>query len=245
MKMQLTPQQRDRLAAIRKEALANDHVLARERVTAIEAEIRQWPCVAHLPQDAKFFETFDLFDASGRKLVVQTWRGLCHWLWLRHGCVHGMLFTPAAMVVVQRRASSVADSPGYLDMTFAGHIGTQEVFDAAQSEAKQEVNVDISAGSGHVADVQDLKPIAEYDYVEPARPNEEFYNAERRYVYTIRVTAAAMGVLKPLDLEVGSFLLAPADEAWALLRAQDVASALRVSGPVALYHATRNWGWGV
>ncbi len=106
------------------------------------------------------------------------------------------------------------------------------------------MNVDLSIGSPHVAHAQDLDPIAEYDYIEPARPNEEFYNAERRYVYAIPVTPAAMGVLKPLDREVGSFVLAPAQEAWSLLRTPETASALRVSGPVALYHAMRNWGWG-
>ena len=52
-------------------------------------------------------------------------------------------------------------------------------------------------------------------------------------------------VPKPLDGEVGSFVIASLEETWELLQSADVASALRVSGPIALYHAMKNWGWEV
>ena len=242
--MQLSPQQKARLSELRKHVLANDHTPTADWVGVIENEVRHWSCVQALPQGAKFFEEFDLYDRQGRTTGVRTWRGICHWLWLRHGCVHGMLFTPTRMAIIQRRAASVGDSPGYLDMTFAGHMGTNDVLEAAKSEAKEEANVDISEGSAHVANTEDLEPIHHYDYIEPPRPNEEFYNAESRHVFAIRLTVAAMGVVRPLDREVGSFVLAPLDEAWSFFRAQDIASALRVSGPSALYHALRAWAWG-
>ena len=244
--MKLTPKQRSRLAEVRRETLDHNHTLSNEKLRYIEEEFDKWPCLQNQAPKAKekFREVFDLYDSNGDKTGDQTWRGLCHWLWLRHGCVHGMLFTPTSMAIIQRRATSVGDSPGFLDMTFAGHIGQQSVRDAAKSEAKQEVNVDLSEASDHVANVEDLEPICSYDYIEPPRPNEEFYNAERRYVFAIRITNDAMGAIKPLDGEVGSFVLTLPEEAWMTFRVREVASALRVSGPLALYHATRYWDWG-
>lgn len=243
MKMALTIEQRVRLRELRKEVMANDHVLSDDRISSIEKEVQQWACVQDLKKDSKFFEQFDLYDAQGQRTGVQTWRGLCHWLWLRHGCVHGMLFTPTKMVILQRRAASVADSPGRLDMAFAGHTGSHEWNTAMELEAKEEVGVELSFDSGHVANLDDLQPVCHYNYVEPPRPDEDFYNVEIRYVFAIRVNSTALGAMQPLDREVGSFLLAPLEEVWTLLRAQEVASALRVSGPIALYHAMKKWDW--
>lgn len=245
MNMALTVEQKAQLRELRKEVIANNHVLSADRISSIEKEVQRWACVQDLKKDSKFFEQFDLYDTQGQRTSVQTWRGLCHWLWLRHGCVHGMLFTPSKMVVLQRRAVSVADSPGYLDMTFAGHMGSHEWKTAMELEAKEEVGVDLFPTSGHVANSDDLQPIYHYNYVEPPRPNEDFYNVEIRYVFAIRVNSTALGIMQPLDQEVGSFLLATLEEAWTLLRAQDVASALRVSGPITLYHAMRKWDWSM
>ncbi len=245
----LSSEQRQRLGAWRKEAMAADHVLSPERLREIEEEIQQWAYIKALAPNAKFFERFDLYNAEAHKTNAQTWRGLAHWLWLRHGSVHGMLFTPSNMVILQRRAVSVEDSPGFVDMTFAGHMGTfglraatrLDGCQALESEAMGEVGVDLLPGSEHVENAADLEPICHYNYIEPPRPKEEFYNAETRYVFAIRVTSAAMGAVRPLDREVGSFLLTSLEEAWALLREPDVASALRVSGPLALYHAMKTW----
>jgi 8-oxo-dGTP pyrophosphatase MutT (NUDIX family) len=244
--MELTSKQRSRLAEVRLEVLNNNHILSNERLRSIEDEFEKWSCLQNQnsKERKKFREVFDLYDLDGRRTGNHTWRGLCHWPWLRHGCVHGLLFTPTSMVIIQRRASSVGDSPGFLDMTFAGHMGQQSVYAAAMSEAKEEVNVDLSDTSDNVANRKDLEPIRSYDYIEPPRPNEEFYNAESRHVFAIRVTTKAMGAIKPLDGEVGSFVLASAEEAWMTFRSQAVASALRVSGPLAMYHALRHWGWG-
>jgi isopentenyldiphosphate isomerase len=246
----LSGDQHQRLGAWRKEVMAADHVLSPERLLQIEEEMQQWDYTKELAPDAKFFERFDLYDAEAHKTGAQTWRGLAHWLWLRHGCVHGMLFTPSNMVILQRRALSVEDSPGFIEMTFAGHMGTSRLRaatrldgrQALESEAMGEAGVDLLPGSEHVEDAVDLEPICHYNYVEPPRPKEEFYNVEIRYVFAIRITSAAMGALRPLDDEAGSFLLTSLDEAWTLLREPNVASALRVSGPLALYHAMKTWG---
>lgn len=246
----LISKQHQQISAWRKEAMAADHVLSSERLRQIEEEIQQWDSIKELAPNAKFFERFDLYDAEAHKTGAQTWRGLAHWLWLRHGSVHGLLFTPSNLVILQRRAVSVEDSPGFVDMTFAGHMGTSRLqaatrlddHQALESEAMGEVGIDLLPGSEHVAEIADLKPICHYNYIEPPRPQEEFYNVEIRYVFAIRVTSAAMGAVRPLDREVGSFLLTSLAEAWTLLREPNVASALRVSGPLALYHAMKTWG---
>ena len=245
----LIDKQRRQLSGWRKEALAADHALSPQRLRQIEDEMQEWDYIKELAQNAKFFERFDLYDAEAHKTGAQTWRGLAHWLWLRHGSVHGMLFTPSNMVILQRRAVSVEDSPGFIDMTFAGHMGTSRLqaatrYDgrqALESEAMDEVGVDLLPGSDHVENAADLEPICHYNYVEPPRPQEEFYNVEIRYVFAIRVTSAALGAVRPLDREVGSFLLTSLEEAWTLLREPNIASALRVSGPLALYHAMKAW----
>lgn len=135
------------------------------------------------------------------------------WLCSRHA-LH-----PTRMAILERCAASVADSPNFLDMTFAGRMGMNDQRSAAMAEAKEEVNIELP------------------------RPGETFFNAESRHVFAIRFSERGVGVLKPLDREVGSLVLAPLDEAWALFRAHDIASALRVTGPHALYHTLRGWGW--
>lgn len=120
----LTDDQKKRLGDWRREVLASDHLLSADRLRSIEKEVQNWSFLKELNEEKKnkFYEPFVLYDAKGsRRDDLQTWRGLCHWLWLRHACVHGLFFTPSRMVMLQRRSMSVYDSPGYIDMTFAGH----------------------------------------------------------------------------------------------------------------------------
>ncbi len=249
----LTQEQRQQLRDWRRQALALDHTLSCETIHDIETEVSQWSYVQGLKDHSNFFEPFDLYDATGARNGAKTWRGIAHWLWLRHGCVHGMLLTPSKLVILQRRAMSVTDSPGFLDMTFAGHMGTSalkattasEGPQALESEAAGEVGVNLLPGSDHIVDAADLEPICQYSFIEPPRPAEDFYNIEIRYVFVIRISSKAMGEMKPIDGEVGSFVIALLEETWALLQSADIASALRVSGPMALYHTMRNWGWEV
>ncbi len=248
-----TPEQESQLRDWRREVVASNHLLAGDRMQQIESEVGEWSQIQALDKNSKFFESFELLTDAGKETGVRTWRGLCHWLWLRHGCVHGLFFSPANMVILQRRAATVEDSPGFLDASFAGHMGSLRLTagvgssdrQALEAEAWEEAGIDLMPGSKHVVDEEDLKPICRYNYVEAPRPNDQFYNIEVRYVFAVRISESAVGNIQPLDREVGSFLLASIDEAWALLRRGDIASALRQSGPLALYHAMKAWGIGM
>jgi hypothetical protein len=241
--VQLSSIQRERLGAWRDEVANNDYVLMQSRIDAIQAELQEWLIVAEKDPADKFFEVFRLIDADGNLMDTTVWRGVCHWLNLRHGCVHGLLFTPARLAVLQQRSASVRDSPNRLDMTFSGHMGTQGVMDAVRAEAQEEGGLILDAESGHVADPDDLGCIHSYDYVEPPRPADEFYNVERRFVFAIRLTDQGLGSLSPVDGEVSSFSEMPIDEVWRQIEGGDVASALLVSGPMALHHAAESWKW--
>lgn len=237
----LTAAQRGLLAAWREEAAASDHMLARERAAEIQQEVEGWPCVRQSPE--LFFEAFTLYDATGRPTSAEAWRGVCHWLGLRHGSVQGLFFSPSRMVVLQRRADFVEDSPGFLDMTVAGHQGRQDVHAAMAAETHEETGIDLGHGSAHLASASDLEPIRSYDFFQPPRPEEDFFNVEIRHVFAIRLSNEGMGALRPLDGEVSAFVLAPIAEVRRMLARDDVASALRVSGPLALDHAASHWGW--
>ncbi len=238
----LDQSQRNRLDELRRNVISNDHVLKGEEIVDIQEEVKSWPVISELPPEDKFFEMLDLYGADGSKINVQTWRGLCHWLWLRHACVHGMLFTQGKLVVLQQRSEYVSDSPGYLDISFAGHAGTQGPRKAVQSEAYEEVNVDLS-DKKNLIDKNDLSPVKWYNYLEPPRPNDVFYNAETRFVFAIRITGDAVGGIFPRDREAGSILMATMYETWNLLRRSKVASALMFSGPETLYYAMKEWDW--
>ncbi len=248
----LSIENKRRLAEWRKEAIANDHILDVARLRQIEGEIHHWACVRALQDGAKFFEEFDLFDSAAKRSGAQTWRGLAHWLWLRHGSVHGMLFMPNGMVILQRRAATVEDSPGFFDSSFAGHMGAFQLRaknrtegpQAVESEAMGEAGIDLLPGSEHVGNPADLMPICQYDYVEPPRPGEEFYNAEIRYVFAIRLTEKAVRDIRPLDHEVDCFIAVSIEEALEISRGPNAASALMVSGPLTLNHARRTWQFG-
>jgi 8-oxo-dGTP pyrophosphatase MutT (NUDIX family) len=190
-----------------------------------------------------FFEASTLYDAAGQPTSVEAWRGVCHWLGLRHGSVQGLFFSPSRMAVLQRRADFVDDSPGFLDMTVAGHQGRRSVCEAIAAETHEETGIDLKRGSAHVAHSSDLEPILSYDFVQPPRPQDDFYNVEVRHVFAIRLSNAGMGALRPLDGEVSAFVLAPIAEARRMLVRGDVASALRISGPLALDHAAKKWHW--
>lgn len=237
--------EREQVRVWRNEVAANDHLLEIRRIREIESEIERWPRFENLGKRPEFFEPLSLYDADGRRTGAKSWRGLCHWLGLRHASVHGLFFSPSRMVIFQRRSDTVLDSPGFLDMTFAGHMGCSEVSEALVTEAHGETGIDLGEGSPHIAFSSDLYPIASYDYVEPPRLDNEFYNVERRYVFAIRLNDRAMGAIHPLDREVSAFLLISLEEAGAWLDRDDVASALRVSGPLALDHAADEWHWGV
>jgi isopentenyldiphosphate isomerase len=237
----LSDAQRAELQTWRKEAVNCGHVFGADRIRSIEEQLRQWEYVNALPKNSKFFEPFELVGEAGERIGAKAWRGLCHWLWLRHECAHALFFTPANLVLFQRRAASVADSPGYLDMTVAGHVGVSDVQTALQSEAKQEACIDLSGGSDHVADSEDLQPVRSYQHIDMPRADDEFYNIECRYVFAIRLTSTALAELRPLDKEVSCFLMSPLEDACRLMQGPDVASALRFSGPLALYHAMTKW----
>ncbi len=239
----LSASQRTQLARWREEASAENHLLGADRLRQIEHEISGWAPIRELSERSNFFERFSLLRAGGDRTSATTWRGLCHWLGLRHGSVQGLLFTPARLSILQRRADWIDDYPGHLDMTFAGHMGESGYEEAVASEARGETGLRLLAGSPHVLFVTDLEPICSYDYTEPARVDEEFYNVEVRYVFAIRISSEAVGTMRPLDREVSSFLLAPIDETRKLLQRDDVASALEVSGPMALAHASERWQW--
>jgi len=240
-----TNDERKRLREWRAEVLKADHVLDQAKLDACQGEVLQWDCVAKLPDDqkAKFEEPLELLDPSGQPTGARAARGLCHWLWLRHGCVHGMCFSPKKLVILQRRALSVADWPAYLDLSFAGHIGKDSLDKALKREGRGEMGLKLVKGSSHIADTRDLEPILSYACIEPPRPQECFYNAEVRFVYGIRLTAAGMGAMCPRDKEAGGFVLLPLAAAFASLRAPDAASALRVSGMHPLYRAVKKWRW--
>jgi isopentenyldiphosphate isomerase len=247
----LRDDERVRLREWRAEVISQDHVLNSDRMRAIEEEVVAFPYMSALTPDAKFFESFDVLTSNGEKTGTRTWRGLAHWLWLRHGCVHGMLFS-GRTVILQRRAASVEDSPGLLDMSFAGHMGVAELRaavgskdrQALESEAWEEAGVDLFQGSRHIIDAADLNPICNYNYVEPPRPADEFYNCEIRYVFAIRLSPVALRALEARDGEVESFLLMQVRDVRDAIRDDTVASALRVSGPLALDHAVKTWEWG-
>ncbi len=251
MRLHLSRTERKQLEDWRREATAADHLLDADRIRHIEEMVSQWPVVRELAADAKFFEVFELFDSEAHEVGVQAWRGLAHWLWLRHGAVHGFFFTPDGVVILQLRAMTVHDSPGFIDASFAGHIGKSRLRarsrsegpQALESEALGEANIDLLPGSEHVVDLTDLKPIARYDYVEPPRPEEEFYNAEIRHLFAIRLTDQALDEMRPRDREVESFLVLSLGEARELARSPRAASALRVSGPLAFDHAFKAWGF--
>ncbi len=251
MRLHLSLTERMKLEAWRREAKAADHLLDSDRLGHIEEQVSQWPAVRELDADAKFFEVFELFDSEAQEVGVQVWRGLAHWLWLRHGSVHGFFFTPEGEVILQLRAMTVHDSPGSIDASFAGHMGTSRLRarsrsdgpQALESEALGEASIDLLPGSEHVVDFTDLEPIARYDYVEPPRPKDEFYNAEIRHLFAIRLTDQALEEMWPLDREVESFLVLSLGEARELARSPRAASALRVSGPLAFDHASKAWGF--
>ena len=92
--MYLTTKQKKQLKEWRKEVIDRDHILDSKHIIQIENEVKQWSYVRQLPKDTNYFEAFHLYDSVANKVNTQTWRGLAHWLWLRHGSVHGMLFTP-------------------------------------------------------------------------------------------------------------------------------------------------------
>ncbi|MBN2001533.1 hypothetical protein JW935_28585 [candidate division KSB1 bacterium] len=238
----LTQKQRDRLAVLRRHVIKNDHVLKGEEIADIQEEVTSWPVVGDLPPDHDFFEKLDLYESDGSKNGTQCLRGLCHWLWLRHACVHGMLFTPGRLVVLQQRSEIVSDSPGYLDISFAGHTGTKNPQQAARSEAYEEVNVDLEDANNLISE-GDLTPLKIYNYIEPPRSDEEFYNVEIRFVFAVRISGLAVGGMFPRDREAGSILMATMSETWNLLRTHKIASALRFSGPEALYFAMKEWDW--
>ncbi len=243
----LSIEHRKHLAEWRKETINGGHILSAARLRQIENEVCDWACVRALEKDAKFFERFNLFDARAQRTGAQTWRGLAHWLWLRHGSVHGMLFTPAGMVILQRRAETVEDSPGFFDTGFAGHMGVFEMRaasraegpQAVESEAMGEAGIDLLPGSQHIENPADLAPICQYDYVEPPRREDEFYNAEIRYVFTIRLSEKGMQDLRPVDGEVDGFIVVSVEEALKISRGPKAASALMISGPLAINHAIR------
>ena len=247
MSLELLDSQRGRLRILRDEVAENDYVLTQPRIDVIQDELRQWPVIGEKDPSDKFFELFRLFEPDANTMDVTAWRGVCHWISLRHGCVHGLTFAPTGLAVLQQRAASVQDSPGCLDMTFSGHMGTRGVIDAARAEALEESGLVLNAQSGHMVDPGDLKHIDSYDYVEPPRPAEEFYNVERRFVFAIRITDKALESLSALDGEVAMFRQTTIDAVWGLLRGRDAASALRMSGPVALRYAAESWGrdWSV
>lgn len=249
--MQLTADQRDSLAAWRREVLRGHHLLDQQRLVLIEDEIRQWPQVQELDSNSNFFELLAVCDARGVRTGARAWRGICHWLWLRHECVDGMLFTPSELAVVQKRAAWVSDSPGALEMSFAGHVGTAKIRaatradgpQALESEAAGEAGVDLFSDSQQIRYPSDLEPIAEYAQIDPPRPRSEFYNAEYRRVFAVRLSEQGVAAIYPRDREVACFLLLPFEEAWSVLQTEQVSSSLRVSGPIALYHAMREWGY--
>ena len=156
--LRLTDQQRELLREWRQKAINTGHVLPAHEIHKIEEEIRQWDCVRSLDPESKYFEAFNLCTEEGESTGVKAWRGLCHWLWLRHGCVHGMLFTPKKLAIFQRRSESVEDCPGFLDMTFAGHMGTDDLDTAMQSEALGEVGLKLSPNEDHIVNPEDLLP---------------------------------------------------------------------------------------
>jgi len=241
--MELTEAQLDQIRKWRREAIDNGHLLDDARLRDIEKEVESWGIIPPLGTSS-FRELFALCRSNGAPTGVETWRGLCHWLWLRHRCVHCLCFTPAKLAVMQRRAGWVEDSPGYLDMTTAGHVGAKTPEEALRDEGFGEAGLRLEPGSPHVAvAAEDLKPIRVYNYVEPPRPRKPFYNAEVRYVYAVRLTPQGMGDLQPKDKEVEAFILAQLADAYDMLRGKKVASALRISGPHALYHAVTQWGW--
>ena len=197
-----------------------------------------------IPKGSAVFESLDVYTEDGRKTQANAWRGTCHLLWIRHVTVHGVLAVAGSRtVLLQRRASDVADSPGYIDVSFAGHACGLSIAEAARKEAKEETGVELTSDSAHVANQSELSPIVAYNYVEPPRLDQHFFNCEYRSVLAIRLTATGLNAVHPVDGEVESFLRLPFGRAWAMCAAPDAANALRVSGPIVFYHLVKDWGW--
>ena len=180
-------------------------------------------------------EDFELVDAAGngRRLTAPRW--LCHLLHLRHRCAHILLtfFHPGLgrIYLFQVRSWTKSDSPGFLDISAAGHVvGGASVDDAAWAELSEELGV----GKHDLADGT-LRNLGGYEHCEP-RPKDNFFNCEWRQVYAGNLTAEGFQNLRFADGEVSGLFLCPEAQATMLLEQKTIliASALRQSLPLCL-----------
>lgn len=174
-------------------------------------------------------EGLPLIDANGhdRDLVVPRW--LCHWLGLRHRCVHLLLHWQAPSLgdtlVLQVRAWHKDDSPGQLDISVGGHVTAQAT--NPTGAALQEMADELGIVAADLVNGQ-LRQVGSYDFYEE-NPATLLYNAEWRDVFEATITT--FDRLHFADQEVGGVYLCPVAGVEALLQQPylPLASALRHS----------------
>jgi|GEM_PF-2232698 len=182
-----------------------------------QALIDEWveKLAAILRPDGHEQELLDLVNEKGMSqspsLLAPRW--LCHFIGLRHGCSHLVLRyrrTRAEYIwVLQVRSWEKSDSPGHIDVSVGGHIlAGDSPMQTIRREMREELGITLSALNS------DLQFCGSYDsYAE--WPEQYFYNAEFRYVYTGELSG--LSKLHFRDNEVVGIYLCPESELSLLL----------------------------
>lgn len=183
-------------------------IAAGRRITA--ADISDWcdrlqPArEALLPAESE--EMLRVLTREGNLTEVLAPRWLHHLLGLPHACAHGLLdyHHPklGKVYLIQVRHWTKSDSPGHLDISFAGHLkGLQSVEKASEEEMFEEI------GLTEEALENGLELYNRYFYEEPEGRN--FWNCEWVTLYRGTVKAGALDAINFEDGEVAGLFLCP------------------------------------
>ncbi len=231
MSINIKPEWKKELGKLRKKLqYGESETMTQEEIDRI---VQQWEPRVNPPDKEK--EIFALVNSQGRLRGVTAPRWLCHLLGLRHRCAHVLLRwkspTLGSLLILQIRDWKKTDSPGHLDISVGGHVrGNESCEGTAYEEMEQELGItkqEIKYGR-----LIRVGGYASYN----KRPEDSFYNAEWREVYTAELVPEGIKKLRFQDKEVVGLYLCPESGAEALLKQNiiPIASALGLSLPIYL-----------
>jgi isopentenyldiphosphate isomerase len=230
----LTPQELDRLQRIRQSIRPLE--ITHLDLQTLKAE---WEPIIQPPVHEKL-EQFSVVDATGKPTGAVGPRWLFHRFGLPHRAAHVGLTTSNGLVLLQRRSRTKADNPHLWDMPASGHV--------AESASGHEVSVDATAlrelgeelfGVAPGGSVENLSRYLQAPLQRIGEPfkiseqdegrNPPHYNTEVVQVFAGVLTFEGIACLRPDPDELAGVFICPIEEAWRVLKDEDVAPAGRVS----------------
>ena len=163
---------------------------------------------------------------------------LFHLFGLCHRAAHIGLTTSSGLIILQKRSATKADSPGFWDITVAGHIPVDEFgismsyYDGALKEIEEEIGLDRDKLTEFLVGGSLISCSPPYFYYEQdITRNPPFHNAESQQVFGGVLSDEGMGALSPDFDELDGIIVVREEIAWSMLATQDIAAGLRSSLP--------------